>query len=100
MPDVRVASLGWDVIDRFRFGGTFAISPHGLGIAVGFLAGSYVFLYEARKRGYPDEASNSIVLWSLAGTLVGARLAYVLTHLSEFRSVWDVLAVYRGGISL
>ena len=94
-----IAAIGWEVLDRFRFGGGFAISPHGVGIALGYLAGASVFLFESRRRGYPEAAASSIVFWALVGTVVGSRLGYVFTHLSEFRSVEDVLAVYRGGLS-
>jgi phosphatidylglycerol:prolipoprotein diacylglycerol transferase len=96
---VTIASIGWKVIDRFHFGSQFAISPHGLGIAVGFLAGSYVFTYEAGKRGYPEESYNSIILWLLIGTIVGSRLGYVFTHLSEFKDWTDVFKIYQGGLS-
>ena len=30
-----LASVGWPVLDRFRIGSTFAISLHGLFIAIG-----------------------------------------------------------------
>ncbi len=95
-----MASIGWKVIDRFHFGSRFALSPHGLGIAVGFLAGAYIFVNrEAPRRGISEETSNSLVFWALIGTIIGSRLAYVITHLSEFHSLGDVLAVYRGGLS-
>jgi len=94
-----LASIGWDVIDRFHFGSRFALSPHGLGIAAGFLAGSYVFTHEARKRGYPEASYNSIILWALIGTIVGSRLGYVFTHLSEFDNPLDVVKIYQGGLS-
>lgn len=95
-----VASVSWKVIDRFHFGSRFALSPHGLGIAVGFLAGAYVFVNrEAPRRGIAEDTANSIVFWALIGTIIGSRLAYVITHLSEFHSLRDVLAVYRGGLS-
>jgi len=95
-----IASVGWEVIDRFHFGSRFALSPHGLGIAVGFLAGAYIFVNrEGPRRGFSESISNSIVFWALVGTIIGSRLAYVLTHLSEFDNLGDVLAVYRGGLS-
>jgi phosphatidylglycerol:prolipoprotein diacylglycerol transferase len=94
-----LADIGWKVLDRFHFGGRVALSPHGLGIAIGFLAGAYVFLYEAQKRGYTEEDCNTIVFWALIGTIIGSRLAYVITHLSEYHSLTDVLAIYRGGLS-
>jgi phosphatidylglycerol---prolipoprotein diacylglyceryl transferase len=100
MPAVALlASIGWEVLDRFHFGSRFALSPHGLGIAAGFLAGSYVFTHEARKRGYPEESYNSIILWALIGTIVGSRLGYVFTHLSEFHNPLDVVKIYQGGLS-
>ncbi|HEX8098893.1 MAG TPA: prolipoprotein diacylglyceryl transferase family protein [Actinomycetota bacterium] len=94
-----VAAVGWKVLDRFRLG-PLAISPHGLGIAIGFLAGAYVFLYEARKRGLDEQRVSNVPFWALIGTLIGTRLGYVLTHLSDFHSLLDVIAVWRGGISL
>src|SRR5439155_11013073 len=96
---MTLAALSWKVLDRFHIGGSFALSPHGLGIAMGFLAGAWIFMYEAPKRGYPEDASSSVIFWALIGTLVGARLGYVFTHLSEFHRVVDVLAIYKGGIS-
>ncbi len=96
---MTLAILSWKVLDRFHIGGSFAISPHGLGIAMGFLAGAWIFMYEAPKRGYPEDASSSVIFWALIGTLVGARLGYVFTHLSEFHRIVDVLAIYKGGIS-
>ena len=96
-----LAEIGWRVLDRLiKVGDAGLISPHGLGIAIGFLAGSYIFLHEARKRGIPDEQASAVPFWALIGTLVGTRLGYVLTHLSEFENPIEVLYVWRGGISL
>jgi phosphatidylglycerol---prolipoprotein diacylglyceryl transferase len=95
-----VGAIGWKVLDRFHLGGSVAISPHGVGIAIGYLAGAYVMLFEARRRGIPEEKASSIVFWALVGAIVGARAFYVLGHFSEFNNVGEILAVYNGGISL
>jgi len=95
-----LATIGWKVLDRFHFGNSFALSPHGLGIAIGYLAGAYVLLYEASKRDIPEDRASSMVFWALIGAIVGARLFYVIGHFSEFSSVADMFAVYKGGISL
>jgi phosphatidylglycerol:prolipoprotein diacylglycerol transferase len=95
-----MAAIGWHVLDRFHIGSRLAISPHGLGIAVGYLCGATIFIKEAGKRGYPEDTSGRIMFWALIGTIIGARVAYVITHFSQFRSVGDVFAIYRGGISL
>jgi phosphatidylglycerol---prolipoprotein diacylglyceryl transferase len=95
-----MAAIGWTVVDRFHFGSRLALSPHGLGIAAGFLAGAWIFVNrEAPRRGIREETANSIVFWALIGTIIGSRLAYVITHLAEFHSLRDVLAIYRGGLS-
>ncbi len=96
----ELATFGWKVIDRFHLGSKFAISPHGLGIAIGYLAGAYVLIFEAKRRGIPEEASSSLVFWALIGAIIGARLFYVIGHYSEFNGIGDMLAVYKGGISL
>jgi phosphatidylglycerol:prolipoprotein diacylglycerol transferase len=98
---VPLAAIGWKVLDRFHlFGDNVALSPHGLGIAIGFLTGSYIFLFEARKRGMSEQDASAIPFYALIGTLVGTRLAYVFTHLSQYHSIGDVLAIWRGGLSL
>jgi phosphatidylglycerol:prolipoprotein diacylglycerol transferase len=99
-PLLPLAEIGWKVLDRFHFGDTFAISPHGVGIAVGYLAGAAVLIYEARRRGISEDRASSVVFWALIGAMVGARVFYVIGHFSEFDGVGDMLAVWKGGISL
>jgi phosphatidylglycerol---prolipoprotein diacylglyceryl transferase len=94
-----LALVGWPVIDRIHIG-PLAISPHGLGIAVGYLAGAWWMVREGRKRGLDEEKVGSILLWALIGAIVGARFFYVLGHLSDFESFGEMLAIWRGGISL
>jgi phosphatidylglycerol:prolipoprotein diacylglycerol transferase len=95
-----LAAIGWPVLDRIHIGSSFAISPHGLGIAVGFLLGAWWLSREGPRRGVAIDHINSMVFWALVGAIVGARLFYVIAHYSEFNSIGDMLAVYRGGISL
>jgi phosphatidylglycerol:prolipoprotein diacylglycerol transferase len=94
-----LAVIGWPVLDRIRLG-PLAISPHGLGIAVGYLAGAWWMVREGRKRGLDEEKVGSILLWALIGAIVGARFFYVVGHLGEFDSFTEMLAIWRGGISL
>jgi phosphatidylglycerol:prolipoprotein diacylglycerol transferase len=95
-----IAAIGWPVLDRIRIGSAFAISPHGLGIAIGFLTGAWLFGKLAPPRGISAEQVNGIVFWSLIGAIVGSRLFYVIAHYSEFRNLGEMLAIWRGGISL
>jgi phosphatidylglycerol:prolipoprotein diacylglycerol transferase len=95
-----VAAIGWPVIDRFDLFGDLAISPHGIGIAVGYLFGAWILSHEGPKRGLSIDHINSMVFWSLVGTIIGARLFYVIGHYSEFDSIGEMLALWRGGLTL
>jgi phosphatidylglycerol:prolipoprotein diacylglycerol transferase len=90
-----IASVGWPVVNR-----VFGFSPHGVFIAIGFAIGAWLFGKLAPRRGISVDAVNSIVFWSLIGAIVGARVAYVVAHASDFASPVEWLEVWKGGISL
>jgi phosphatidylglycerol:prolipoprotein diacylglycerol transferase len=100
VPMRLIASLGWPVLDRFRLGSRFAISPHGIFIAIGFMWGVWLLGKIGPKRGIPPEEVNAIGFWSLIGAIIGARFFYVVAHYSEFTSFKSMLEIYNGGISL
>jgi phosphatidylglycerol:prolipoprotein diacylglycerol transferase len=95
-----LASIGWPIVDRIHLFGDFAISPHGIGIAVGFLFGAWILNHEGAKRGVSVDHINTMVFWALIGTIIGARLFYVIGHWSEFDGVADALALWNGGLTL
>ena len=95
-----LASVGWPVLDRFRFGDAFAISPHGLGIAIGFMIGGWLLGRIGVRRGVTPEHISTMLFWALIGAILGSRIAYVIAHLSEFDSPLEWLYVWKGGISL
>ena len=69
-----LASISWPVLDRIHFGSKLALSPHGLGIALGFLLGSVWVLKDCPRRGIREDHMSSMLFWALIGTIVGARL--------------------------
>ncbi|HYI44024.1 MAG TPA: prolipoprotein diacylglyceryl transferase [Actinomycetota bacterium] len=96
--------LAWKVLPTLDLG-PLSISPHGIGIAVGFLAGAQLMVRRARKHGGPDE--NDIwntLFWALIGAIVGARVGYVIGHFGEVtdsgKDLLGVFKVWEGGISL
>lgn len=101
---VGVDPLAWKIIPNFDLG-ALEVSPHGIGIALGYLAGAQLMVRRARKHGGPDE--NDIwntLFWALIGAMIGARVGYVLGHFSEVTDGGDdilgVFKVWEGGISL
>ncbi len=95
-----LGAISYDPIVRIHIG-PLAISPHGIFIAVGFMVGAWFMLPESRKRGMPDEAIYPLFTLAAVGSIVGARLAYVVNHIGDYlSSPLDILLVWEGGISL
>ena len=80
--------------------GPLDLSPHGIGIAVGFLCGAALMLRAAERKGISEDAVYSILTRALVGSIVGARLAYVINHFSDFESFIEIFQIWKGGISL
>jgi phosphatidylglycerol:prolipoprotein diacylglycerol transferase len=94
-----LAAFSYDPLVRIEIG-PLDLSPHGIGIAVGFLCGAALMLRDAEKKGISEDDVYSILLRVLVGSIVGARLAYVLNHFGDFESPIEILQVWKGGISL
>lgn len=96
--------LAWEILPRIHLG-PLAVSPHGIGIAAGYLAGAQLMVRRSRRFGGPaDEDIWNALFYALMGAIVGARLGYVLGHLPEVTDggsdILGVFKVWEGGISL
>jgi phosphatidylglycerol---prolipoprotein diacylglyceryl transferase len=92
--------IEFDPILRLTLG-PLRVSPHGLGTAVGFLAGARLLLPATRARGIDDDLVNRMLYRAIVGAIVGARLAYVVNHLDQYSDdPLQALAIWEGGISL
>ena len=81
--------------------GPLNISPHGVGIAVGFLLGARLMLPEAERKGISEDAVYTILIRAAIGSLVGARVAYVINHFGDYTDdLLGIIKVWEGGISL
>ncbi len=107
-----LAAISFPILERIPLFGDAAVSPHGIGIAVGFLLGAKLMLPRAEKRGlghrYVDNVSESVqelLVRAAIGAIIGARLFFVLTHtdiyaddpLSAFR-LWEGGLTFLGGL--
>lgn len=95
-----LATIGWPVLDRIHVFGDFAVSPHGIGIAIGVLFGAWIWSVEGPKRGVTVDHINTMLFWVLVGAIVGARLFWVIGHWSELDEPLDALRVWEGGLTL
>ena len=94
-----LAAISYHPIVRIHLG-PLPISPHGIGIAVGFLIGARLMVPAAERKGITAEQVYALLTRAAIGAVIGARLAYVANHLSDYGSILDALKVWKGGISL
>ena len=108
-----LAVIRFPIVERIDLPGQAAISPHGIGIAVGFLLGAVLMLRRARKRGLgqdfvPDmsEEIQRLLGRAMIGALLGARLFYVLRDLLTegtdrvfFQDPIPIVQVWEGGLT-
>ncbi len=74
------------------------IYSYGVMLGLSLVVGWYLTLTLADRDGLPKETmANCYVVTALAA-LVGSRLLYIVTNLSEFESFRDYIALRRGGL--
>lgn len=80
--------------------GNISVHLYGVMVALGFLAGTYVILKAAERKGFESEKLMDLLFWLLAGGLAGARILYVILNLESFRHApLSVLSVRQGGLA-
>src|SRR5687768_5347615 len=94
-----LAQISYQPVQRWGVG-AFGVSPHGVGTAGGFMLGVALMARAAERRGIPREQVHKATTWGAVGALIGSRGFYVLAHLSDFDSLAEVLAVWRGGLTM
>src|SRR3712207_2769478 len=102
-----LAELRWPIIERIPLFGDFAVSPHGITIAIGFLIGAQVMLNRANKRGVArrkvtgvDLHIQAILTRAAIGAIVGARFFYIVTRPDLFPDPLGWFRIWEGGLSL
>lgn len=81
--------------------GPFTVRWYGPMFAIGFIAGYEIVARMFRHEGAPERWLGILLLWTIAGTVVGARLGHVFFY------EWDVyrenpisiLYVWQGGLA-
>ncbi|MGH2700052.1 MAG: prolipoprotein diacylglyceryl transferase [Actinomycetota bacterium] len=85
---------------------TFNIGPlevhfYGLFIAIGAMLAVFIARRRYAARGGAIEVADGAAFWALICGFLGARLAYVSTHLDRFDGRWwAILFIWEGGLAL
>jgi phosphatidylglycerol:prolipoprotein diacylglycerol transferase len=79
--------------------GPVVFNGYGLMVAAGVVFGLYILKYSAPPAGTTFTEAFNLSLKLIIAGLLGARLAYVATHLSPFlRHPSEILMYWRGGL--
>jgi phosphatidylglycerol:prolipoprotein diacylglycerol transferase len=77
------------------------VKSYGLMMVIGFIAAVSLIRHLSRNITPDPQLITSAALYSLIGGVLGARLFYVLHHLSDFKEdPFSVFAIWQGGLEL
>ncbi len=76
------------------------IHYYGIIICIGILLGFGMAFLRMKKLGVTADDVADMILVCVPSAIVGARLYYVLTRLEEYKTFYDVIAVWNGGLAI
>jgi prolipoprotein diacylglyceryl transferase len=74
------------------------IYAYGVMLGTSLIVGWFLVMRFAKQDGIAQESAASIYMWSAIWSIIGSRVLYVLTNLSDFDSVTEMFMVNRGGL--
>lgn len=84
----------------------FSIGPvtlrwYGLLFAIGFLLSQQILYYIYKKEGKPEKDVDTLTIYMVIATIIGARLGHVLFYEPEryFANPIDILKIWEGGLA-
>ncbi len=90
--------INWNPVSHL---GPIPINWYGITMALGFLVGGWLVWQWAPKFEVPRSKIENLVMWILAGTIIGARGYYLVQN--DFGSYlaepWRMLAMWEGGLA-
>jgi len=78
--------------------GQFKLYSFGSFIALGALVAGLVLYRLTRSRKLPTQHLFDVVLYSLLGGLIGARVGYYILYAEQFQSFWQIFYFWQGGL--
>jgi prolipoprotein diacylglyceryl transferase len=95
------AHIVWNGRPELLSLGPLTIRWYGVLFALAFWAGYIIGRYQFRQEGKNTEHLDSLLVWTVVGTLLGARLAHVMFYEPAFYIAHpeQILQVWRGGLA-
>ncbi|HVV15762.1 MAG TPA: prolipoprotein diacylglyceryl transferase [Polyangia bacterium] len=74
------------------------IYAYGVMLGTSLIVGWFIALRLAKEDGIQEQEAGTIYMWTAVWSIIGSRVLYILTNLSEFDGIGDMLMVNRGGL--
>lgn len=76
------------------------IYSYGVMLGLSLVVGWYLVMYLGGKDGLPKDKMAACFIWTAAFAILGSRVLYILTNLSEYRNagLLDLLNFRKGGL--
>ena len=106
MNDISVLSFPGLGIDSFELSrvcvkiGSFTLYWYGIIICLGIILGFTVAFMRMKKIGVTADDLSDLILICVPSAIIGARLYYVLAEIESYKSFYDVIAVWNGGLAI
>lgn len=94
-------NLNPQIFPNGLFGWDIPVVWYGLLFAAGFLIGQQVLLYIFRKEGKPEQDIETLTVYMIVATVIGARLGHVLFYEPEryLSNPEEILMIWKGGLA-
>lgn len=74
------------------------VYTHGVFIALGSIFGGIVIYFLAKKASLKTNFIFDLIVFSIIGGLIGARLLYVIVYFHSFRNITEIFYIWYGGL--
>jgi phosphatidylglycerol:prolipoprotein diacylglycerol transferase len=92
---VRIPLPGWKFLGDFT---SIPIHSYGVMLGLSLVVGWYLTLGLAQKDGLPKETMANCYVFTALSAVIMSRVLYYLTNPGEFKSFWELFALWRGGL--
>ncbi len=96
-----LASIHWNIDPEIFRIGRFAIRYYGVLWALSFYLGYLIFNRFVKKEGLPEGFLDSLTIYMVVGTILGARIGHCLFYEPEYylSHPIDILKIWQGGLA-
>ena len=90
--------IDWNPVPHI---GPIPVNWYGITFALGFIVGGRLVWRWAAKFDVPRAKVESLLVWILVGTVIGARLYFVAQNdpLNYLKEPWAILKIWEGGLA-